>query len=238
MQVLASRSSARNRVWRGEQFVADHTDDFAVQEVARQRFNEMLELWLASGLTQAQIAAKAGVQPQYLSDIKRGERRLSELIARRLEAEFGVNHRWLMGIDDTREATAPASMTAASGNTVRLPLLPTLIEGAPRANSTWIGGEIELVGAAAGKAALATDPYVLQWRHSDKKGRLKKDDLILISQTPNPDAEIQIVNYRNKIQLVRIHPDGKWRRVVNGTKFSADCPATGHCIGIIWSALV
>jgi hypothetical protein len=72
---------------------------------------------------------------------------------------------------------------------------------------------------------------------NDVQGRLQQGDLILISQTPNVDANIHVVSYRKKSFLARANKNGSWNRVANGNELPSDCPATGHCIGIIWSAL-
>jgi transcriptional regulator with XRE-family HTH domain len=63
-------------------------------EPATQRLNDFLELLSVQGYTQTQIAAKAGLTPQYLSDIKRGHRPVTELVARRLGEPFDVSFQW------------------------------------------------------------------------------------------------------------------------------------------------
>jgi transcriptional regulator with XRE-family HTH domain len=217
--------------------MAKEIEDLSVAAVATKRFNDLLEPLLERGLTQAQIATKAGIPPQYFSDIKRGERPVTELIARRLGEEFNFNYRWLMGTSNTMENPAPQSVVATSGNTLWLPLFPFPIEGEPRQHSKWNGVCVELAGVAAGKVGLARYPYVLQFGHNDVEGRLKQGDLILISQAPNADAAIHVVSYRKKSFLARAR-DGSWHRVANDNELPSDCPATGHCIGIVWSALV
>lgn len=218
--------------------MAKELEDLSVAAIATQRFNDLLEPLLEQGFTQAQIATKVGIPPQYFSDIKRGERPVTELIARRLGEEFNFNYRWLMGTSDSMETLTPPSTTKTAGNTIWLPLFPFPIEGEPRQNAKWNGAGVELAGVAAGKIGLARYPYILQFGHNDVQGRLKQGDLILISQAPNSDAEIHVVNYRKKSFLARANKDGSWSRVANGNKLPSDCPATGHCIGIVWSALV
>lgn len=218
--------------------MAKEIGDLSVAAIATQRFNDLLQPLLEQGLTQAQIATKAGIPPQYFSDIKRGERPVTELIARRLGEEFNFNYRWLMGTSNTMEILAQPSTTTTASDTVWLPLFPFPIEGEPRQNSKWNGICVELAGVAAGKIGLARFPYVLQFGHNDVQGRLKQGDLILISQAPNADAAIHVVSYRKKSFLARANKDGSWRRVANDNKLPSDCPATGHCIGIVWSALI
>lgn len=213
-------------------------EDLSSAAIATERFNDVLRRLQAQGLTQTQIAAKAGIAPQYLSDIKRGKRPVTELIARRLGDEFDFNYRWLLGISDTMEIMKKPSTTGTADSTVSLPLLPCPIEGEPRQNQYWKGVCVEVSGFAAGRIGLARYPYVLQFGHDDHQGRLKKNDLILISQAPNPKAEIQVVHSGKKYFLARANPDGSWIRLERGKTLISDCPATGHCLGIVWAPLV
>ena len=214
------------------------TVDLSAATTATRRFNDFLAPLLKQGLTQAQIAAKAGIPPQYFSDIKRGKRPVTELIARRLGEEFNFDYRWLLGTSDTMEAAVQPSTTTAAGNTVWLPLFPFPIEGEPRQNPNWSGAGVEVSGAAAARVGLAESPYVLQFDHDDVEGRLQKGDLILISQAPNADAQIHVVGHGKKLFLARANEDGGWNRVANGKKTPSNYSVRGHCIGIVWSALV
>ena len=215
------------------------SEDLSVAAIATQRFNDLLGPLLEQGHTQAQIATKAGIPPQYFSDIKRGERPVTELIARRLGEEFHFNYRWLMGTSNSMEFSAKPATTTAAGDTIGLPLFPFPIEGEPRQHPKWNGALVEVAGVAAGKSGLARYPYVLQFGRGDEQGRLQHGDLILISQAPNPEAEIHVVSYRNKCFLARANPQGSWNRVAKGEKeLPSRCPAIGHCLGIVWSPLV
>lgn len=218
--------------------MAKKVDEMGVAAIATKRFNDLLEALLEQGLTQAQIAAKAGIPPQYLSDIKRNKRPVTELIARRLGEEFDFNYRWLTGTSNSMENSAQPSATTTAGDTVWLPLFPFPIEDEPRQNSQWTGAGVEIAGAAAGKIGLARYPYVLQFGHGDVQGRLQQGDLVLISQATNTDAEIHVVRYRNKLFLARRNKDRSWTRVANGNKLPSNCPVMGHCVGIVWSSLV
>ncbi len=218
--------------------MAKEIEDLSVEAIATQRFQDFFRPLLEQGLTQVQIATQAGIPPQYFSDIKRGERPVTELVARRLAEEFNFNYMWLLGTSNTMEVPASPSITTNFEDTLWLPVLPFPIEGEPRQNAKWNGARVEISGAAAGKIGLAKYPYVLQFGHDDIKGRLKQGDLILISQEPNANAEIHVVRYRKRSFLARAIQDGSWSRVANGDKLPGGCPATGHCIGIVWSALV
>src|ERR1700741_5190715 len=63
------------------------------------RLNEFLEKMSIQGTPHRAIARKLGVRPQFLSDCKAGRRPIGELFARRMEATFGVPHRWVLGED-------------------------------------------------------------------------------------------------------------------------------------------
>ncbi len=217
--------------------MAKKIDDLSVGAVATRRFNDLLGPLLEQGLTQSQIAAKAGIPPQYFSDIKRGERPVTELIARRLGEEFNFDFRWLMGTSNTMESASQPPTTTSPNDLVWLPLFSFPIEGEPRQNPNWTGASVEIAGVAAGRIGLAKCPYVLQFGHNDVDGRLRQGDLILISQSPNESAEIHVVSFRKKLYLARANEDGSWIRAANGNKLPGDCPATGHCIGILWSTL-
>lgn len=218
--------------------MANEKTNVSLAELATQRLNELLTDLLAQGLTQTQIAARAAIPPQYLSDIKRGERPLTELVARRLGEEFDCDYAWLLGASDTMEKPTPRSRMGAAGNVVSLPMFPFPIAGDPRQHAAWKGTWIEVAGAAARRIDSATHPYVLEFERDDVLGRLRPGDLVLMSQSPNPDAEIHVVCYRKKYFLARAGEAGGWRRVADGNELPDDCPSVGHCLGIVWAALV
>lgn len=200
------------------------------------RLNEMLQTLAAGGLTQQQIAARAGLPAQYLSDLKNGRRTLTELTARRIGDEFGVNYEWLLGTSNLMELTSLSSDSAqTSEGTIWLPCFPWPITGTPRNHPDWDGTSVELAGAAAAKASMATDPYVLRFGRNDVEGRLRKDDLLLITQTPDVKTEIAVVKSGRKLHLAR-HEAGQWEKVAGGTLQGTDT-VLGRCLGIVWASL-
>lgn len=218
--------------------MAKDETDASVAQLATQRLNELLSKKSQQGHTQAEIAAKAGIQPQYLSDIKRGTRPVTELIARRLGEEFHFSYRWLLGTSDQMELASSPSRSTSAAQVVGLPLLLSPTEGEPRQSPDWNGFTVEIAGLAAGRIGLAEQPYVLQFTKTDEQQRLHQGDWILISQAPNPDAEIRVIRYHQKYVLAR--PNGKtdWKRVANGKLLTGNkCTEVGHCVGIIWSPL-
>jgi plasmid maintenance system antidote protein VapI len=203
----------------------------ASAELPRQRLNILLEQGSEQGVTQNQLAAKAGLPPQYLSDIKCGRRPLSELVARRMSEVLNCNFEWLMGTSDLITAAKAAT------SSLWLPVFPHPIEGEPRTHPKWDGTAVDIAGAGAAQVALAKDPYILRFNNNDMERRLRRGDLILVSQTVNLGAEISIVRRGAKAYLARAQPDGTWRRVGDGTVLPTDCLVIGHCLAIIWAPL-
>ena len=209
----------------------------SIKQFSIQRLNRLLEMLSDRGHSQTQVAARAGIPAQYLSDIKHGRRPMTELVARRLGEEFDVNFQWLLGTSDSMENPSPLSSAFSSGSSVWLPLFSHPIKGEPRAQSTWDGTGVEVAGAASAKLILSKLPYVLRFGRDDVRGRLRKGDLILISQAADVDAEISVVRYRKKLFLARRGETGNWIRVGNGNELPAECPVSGHCVGVVWSPL-
>ena len=206
-------------------------------QLATQRLNQFLKTLHEQGFSQTQVAAKAGLPAQYLSDIKRGQRPMTELVARRLGEEFDTNFQWLLGTSDSMENPSPRSSAFSSGSSVWLPLFSHPIEGEPRAQSTWDGTGVEVAGAAAAKLISSKLPYVLRFSRDDVQGRLRKGDLVLISQAADVEAEINVVRHRKKLFLARRDDTGTWIRVGNGHELPPECPVFGHCVGVVWSPL-
>ena len=62
----------------------------SIANVATQRLVDLLARLESQGITQAQVAARAGLPSQYLSDVRNQRRPLTELCARRLGDEFNA----------------------------------------------------------------------------------------------------------------------------------------------------
>ena len=198
------------------------------------RLIRLLESLGKCGLTQQQIAAKAGLPAQYLSDIKHGRRPMTELVARRLAQAFQVNFEWLLGSSDIQEVSLLRPRVGGAW----LPLFSHPVTGDPQGDPGWTGAGVELSGAAAAKVSEAHLPYILQFGHDDVQGRLRAGDLILISQSSDASAAISVVRHQKKLFLARPQPNGTWKRVANGNSLPASCAVVGHCVGIVWSSLM
>lgn len=61
--------------------MAKVNEDLSAVGLSAQRLSDLLESLAERGLNQAQVAVKAGLPPQYVSDIKRSRRPMTELVA-------------------------------------------------------------------------------------------------------------------------------------------------------------
>jgi transcriptional regulator with XRE-family HTH domain len=195
--------------------------------IAAKQLSQLLNQAAEQGFSQQEIARRAGLPSQYLSDLKCGRRTMTELAARRLAPVFQVHYAWLLGEGEEESSTA---------SFVWLPIVPYPVEGEPRDSPIWKGLGMHVSGQAAAWAAKAVRPYVLQYGRRDVGNRLRWGDLVLISQSDSAKAEIRVVKYRRKLLLARPRPDG-WQRTANGELLPLACPVAGHCLGILWSSL-
>jgi transcriptional regulator with XRE-family HTH domain len=202
------------------------------------RLKELLEKLESQGISQRQAALRAGVPPQYLSDVKMGRRGLTELFARRLQQEFGVDHQWLLGDSpSTASARFGGGVSGLSSQRSLLPVFPQPIEGDPQAHRLWDGTAVEAVGASAAKAAAARQPYILRFGADDRRGRLRKNDLVLISQFVDDQAEVQVVKWAGKAFLARRDGPGTWEPLASQRSTCGEPTIIGHAVGIFWGIL-
>jgi hypothetical protein len=212
-------------------------NEFSLQNISQQRFNDLLTMLAEQGVNQVQLASRTGIPTQYLSDIKHARRPMTELVARRIGGEFSINYKWLMGQSELMDSSESLSESSVTNRFPGVPVFPHPIEGEPRSQQSWDGTMIELSGPAASKLTTAKWPYILRFAHNDCAGRLHRGDLILISQSANANAEIFVVRHRKKAFLARKNNDETWMRVAKGVVLPETCPCIGYAIGIIWSSL-
>jgi transcriptional regulator with XRE-family HTH domain len=206
--------------------------------VRQQRLEKLLQVLAQKGQSQNQVAQRAGVPASYLSDVKNGNRAMTELFARRLAEEFRLEYRWLMGDAGTMESlNLGQEMPDEKSTAVWLPVFPHPVRGQPQRLPTWDGACVELCGAAAAQARTATEPYVLHFLDDDHTGRLRKHDLVLISQTVNDLAEIQVIRIRRGMYLARKTPAGQWERLAEPGPIGDKLAVMGHALGIVWGSL-
>ena len=77
--------------------------------------DRLQELRRTFDITQRQLAKKVGVTSQLISMMETGKAKLSHLTAKAMEAEFGVNHEWLM--------TGNGEMMVKKPNASRTPVI-------------------------------------------------------------------------------------------------------------------
>lgn len=77
--------------------------------------DRMQELRQAFNISQRQLAKRIGVTSQLISMIETGKTQLSHLTAKAIEAEYGVNHEWLL--------TGQGEMMTRKPNASRMPVV-------------------------------------------------------------------------------------------------------------------
>ncbi len=214
-------------------------EDSQAVELRTERFAKLLDQLEKKGVSQGEAARRVKVPAQYISDVKAGRRVLSELFARRLEEEFGVDYRWLLADHGSLEVPELSiSGHDPEARRVWMPVFPHPVSGDPHAIASWDGTSVDLAGAAAAKVLTASHPYVLRFGAEDRRGLLRKGDLVLVSQALDPAAEIQVVKQGAKMFLARRSTDERWETVsTTGTMRGQEVQVAGHCLGIIWRAL-
>ena len=213
-----------------------------LQDVCRRRLQELLDTLSAEGVTQQQVAIRAGVPPQYLSDVRCGRRDLTELFARRLGEEFDVDYQWLLGVKGPTDAFPPKGSVAGraeprAGGHLMLPVLHALAEGEPRDSPLWDGSLFEVGGAAAAAAGRARQPYVLRLDADDRDGRLRAGDLVLISQGPSEKAELGVIRFQGRLVLARRAKSAGWHDLATGEILDGKVEMIGCCRAIVWALL-
>jgi transcriptional regulator with XRE-family HTH domain len=191
------------------------------------------------GLTQREVAERAGVPSQYLSDVKAGRRGLTELFARRLAQEFGVDHRWLMTGEGS--LTPPCVGQPTHGRlpstAAHVPVLSEPVIGDPRTSPSWDGSWLELVGPAAVAAQSGRDSYILRLARGDDSGRMRANDMVLVLQDETPAASVAFVQHSTGPLLARRAANGIWRGLDSGAAFGNAPAIVGYCVGLVWAPL-
>jgi transcriptional regulator with XRE-family HTH domain len=200
----------------------------------------LLKVAREHGLSQKEIAARLGIPPQYLSDLKHNRRAVAELLARRFGQEFRIRHRWLLSGEGPMEAPpVQAGTTGGRGgrDIVRLPVLGEPHVGNPLKSPSWDRSHIELTGPASAVARGCSQPYVLCVHCDERVGRLRKGDLILVSQAEDTGSRYQIVVHQKRPRLARLGRDRRLRLLQGGDPLPDHDRKVGHVPGLVWGAL-
>jgi transcriptional regulator with XRE-family HTH domain len=217
--------------------MSPNSDRDVTDKLCRERLCELLKRLTQQGTSQQQAALRAGLPPQYLSDIKNGRRPMTELVARRIGQEFRIDYQWLLGLSDTIEPLVLRDAPTPTGEKSWLPVFSQPISGDPQSLTQWDGTKREISGAEATKLKLLKWPYVLKVGSDDIRGRLHLGDLVLISQTATEQSEISVIEFRKKLVLARRQSDKCWERITKGGNLPPDCLVIGHSVAILWSDL-
>ena len=97
---------------------------------------------------------------------------------------------------------------------------------------TW-----RICGVAALRALAARWPYLLRFGINDRRGRLQKNDLLLISQQIEDDGEIRVLEQANKVFLARRQKPSGWEALYKNRVVTGNPDVIGRCVGIVWAAL-
>ena len=207
-----------------------------VEKKRLERLVEVVERLKGNGYSQREIAAQLDVPPQYLSDVKTGQRTLTAQFARRMAEAFRVNYAWLMEGEGSAGLPVAEQVTGTASRLLGLPVLIAPIEGDPRKSTSWDGSVMEISGAAAARAAWATHPYVLRLDKDDFTGRLKKGDMVLVSQNREHASEVGVLKRHGRLELARRGTDGTWKTLAKGQN-RKDPDIISVCVAIVWAPL-
>jgi transcriptional regulator with XRE-family HTH domain len=217
-------------------------DEKKLQDLSRARLEKLLAVLEEQGISQREVAKRLTVPASYLSDVKNGRRPVTELLAGRFHKEYGVEPHWLLGSAGSMDVP-PLAVAPANGDSRRawLPVFVKPISGDPTQNADWDGSCVELAGVAAVRVLFADRPYVLRLGVDDRAGRLRRGDLVLISQAVEDAAQIQVLKTSGKsgkMFLARRDAEGGWQRLSHiDDQIVGEPLVVGHCLGVVWSKL-
>ena len=219
--------------------MADQRND-PTQADRAARFREFLTWAKQRGLSQTEVADRLGVPRQYVSNLKTGNRVLTELFARRAAEEFDLNHIWLLrGVGAMQRPSVASQPAAQSGaDPLLLPLLSELVSGEPRRSPTWDGALVAITGPAVYLARDSAHPYVYRLAEDDSTGRLKHGDLVLVCHQGEPNnlpSRLLVLEVCHRPTLAWRTDDGRWKSVQTGRTVSTTSKVIGHCLGMIWA---
>lgn len=137
-------------------------------------------------LTGREIARLSGTRPQYISDIKRKQRPLSdEMYTRTLVGLFG-DYKWLISgdfdTDTSRIVTLFPYIRQFDGPVMALPVLDRPFAGPKMTAGDWDGAFFCVASPVRERAKAMHNPYILHLPFNDRSGRLRRGDYLLVDQ--------------------------------------------------------
>lgn len=159
------------------------------------------------GLTGREIARLSGTRPQYISDIKRRQRPLSQdMFMRTLLGLFG-EYKWLISgnlpMDTERIKALYPYISNPDSEVCPLPVFQRPFMGPKMTVDDWDGSFFCVTNPIKDMVKQMRNPYVLHLPFNDKSGRLKRGDYLLVNQTNSSDANYVLVKSGWGVKLVR-----------------------------------
>ena len=212
------------------------------RDTSRERLTNIYAGMISSiGLTGREIAKLSGTRPQYISDIKRRQRPLSqEMFMRTLTGLYG-DYKWLISgdlpIDTQRILALYPNISNPDGPTLPLPVFQRPFMGPKMTIDDWDGSFICVTSPIKEIARGMHNPYVLHLPFNDKSGRLKKGDYLLVNQTETAESSYVLIKSGWGVKLVRRVGDG-YEDLENGEhRFDAGVQIIGNIAMLVMGAL-
>lgn len=203
-----------------------------MREKVRERLTHVYEDMLKTiGLTGREIARLSGTRPQYISDIKRRQRPLSnDMFLRTLTGLYG-EYKWLITGDLVRDTKHIIDfypyISRGDGELFPLPVLERPFVGPTMTPDEWDGTFFCVTSLAADRARKMTNPYILHLPFSEKGGRFRQGDYLLVEQADNPESKFVLVKNGWGVKLTRRAPEGFLDTEHEDKYYPLDTPIVG-----------
>ncbi|MCC8166678.1 MAG: helix-turn-helix transcriptional regulator [Planctomycetes bacterium] len=212
------------------------------RDSARERLTNIYANMISSiGLTGREIARLSGTRPQYISDIKRRQRPLSqEMFMRTLLGLFG-KYKWLISgdlpTDTQRIITLYPHISDPERDTPPLPVFQRPFMGPKMTVEDWDGNFVCVASPVREMAEKMHEPYILHLPFNDRTGRLKKGDYLLVDQTASAEASFVLIKSGWGVKLVRKVEQG-FEDVESGEhRFDPDVQIIGNVSMLLMGSL-
>ncbi len=199
-----------------------------------------VDLLRSVSLTGREIARLSGTRPQYISDIKRRQRPLSdEMYMRTLMGLYGP-YKWLITGDlelDTRRVIVMfPHIYGNSGVTVALPVLGRPFVGPKMTKTDWDGGFYCVASPVMERSKTMRNPYILSLPFNDRSGRLRQGDYLLVDQDASPKSNCLLIKSGWGVKLVRKNQD-RYEDVETGDAINEEFSVIGNVDLLLMGAL-